>query len=107
MADIYNIDSQKLSYHPKRVADRIDGYESWEKAKSIYPIYMEVSPIGICNHRCVFCALDYMGYENRSLNKDIFRGRLTEMAGLGVKSIMFAGEGEPTLWKPLPETLDH
>ena len=107
MSDIYNIDSHKLIYHPGRVAEWFKGYESWEKAKSIYPIYMEVSPIGICNHRCVFCALDYMGYENRSLNKDIFRERLTEMAELGVKSIMFAGEGEPTLWKPLPEILNQ
>lgn len=107
MSDIYNIDSHKLNYHPERVAEWLKGHESWEKAKSIYPIYMEVSPIGICNHRCIFCALDYMEYQNRSLNKDILRERLTEMARLGVKSIMFAGEGEPTLWKPLPEILDH
>lgn len=107
MADIYNIDSHKLIYHPERVVEWIEGYESWDNAKSVYPIYVEVSPIGICNHRCIFCAVDYMGYENKRLNKDIFCKRLTEMAALGVKSIMFAGEGEPTLWKPLPEILDH
>lgn len=107
MSDIYNIDSHKLIYHPERVAEWQKADNDWEKAKTIYPIYMEVSPIGICNHRCVFCALDYMEYQNRSLDKDIFRERLTEMARLGVRSIMFAGEGEPTLWKPLPEILDH
>src|SRR3972149_2316558 len=107
MADIYNIDSHKLIYHPDRVDEWLKAHNDWGKAKSVYPIYMEVSPIGICNHRCVFCALDYMGYQTRSLDKDILRERLTEMAKLGVKSIMFAGEGEPTLWKPLPETLDH
>lgn len=107
MTDTYNIDSHKLVYHPARVAEWLKGNETWDKAKSIYPIYMEVSPIGICNHRCVFCAVDYVGYENRSLDKEIFRERLTEMAEAGVKSIMFAGEGEPTLWKPLPEILGH
>lgn len=107
MADKYNIDSHKLIYHPERVAAWVKEHQTWETAKEIYPIYLEVSPIGICNHRCVFCAVDFVGYKNRSLDEDIFRERLTEMAGLGVRSIMFAGEGEPTLWKPLAEILDH
>ena len=107
MADKYNIDSHKLIYHPERVANWVKGYEDWEKVKTIYPIYLEVSPFGACNHRCSFCAVDYIGYQNRSLNNDIFKERLDEMKLLGVKSLMFAGEGEPTLWKYLPETLDH
>lgn len=107
MADKYNIDSHKLIYHPERVAEWVKGHDSWELAKSIYPIYLEVSPIGICNHRCIFCAVDYVGYKNRSLNGEILKERLSEMAVQGVKSIMFAGEGEPTLWNPLPDVLDH
>jgi radical SAM protein with 4Fe4S-binding SPASM domain len=94
-------------YHPERVARWLACSGDWEKAKAIYPIYMEVSPIGACNHRCIFCAVDYVGYKTRSLSQEIFTDRLTEMARLGVKSIMFAGEGEPVLWKPLPEVLDH
>lgn len=107
MSDIYNIDSHKLIYHPQRVAEWLRSCDDWKKAESIYPIYMEISPFGACNHRCTFCAVDFVGYKNISLDKDIFRGRLTEMSCLGIKSIMFAGEGEPTLWKPLPEILDH
>lgn len=107
MADKYNIDSHKLIYHPERVGEWLQGYENWEVAKSIYPIYMEVSPIGVCNHRCTFCALDYVGYRNTSLKKDILKDRLTEMRRRGVKSIMFAGEGEPIMWKPLPEIIEH
>lgn len=107
MSDKYSIDSHKLIYHPEQVSEWVKSYSDWEKAKSIYPIYMEVSPFGACNHRCIFCAVDFVGYQSRSLNKDIFIERLTEMAHLGVKSIMFAGEGEPVLWRPLPEVLDH
>lgn len=105
--DRYSIDSHKLIYHPERVARWLDACDTWEKAKFVYPIYVEISPFGACNHRCVFCAVDYIGYKPRSLDKDILRERLTEMAGLGVKAIMFAGEGEPTLWKYLSEMLDH
>jgi len=107
MSDEHQIDSHKLIYHPERVSQWLEGRDDWDTAKSVYPIYIEVSPMGACNHRCTFCSVDYIGYQNRSLDADILRERLTEMSQLGVKSLMFAGEGEPSLWKPLPSILDH
>ena len=106
MADQYQIDGQKLMFHPERVAQWQKGREDWETARSIYPIYVEISPMGACNHRCTFCAVDYIGYQNRSLDLDVLKNCLTDMARLGVRSVMFAGEGEPALYKPLPEVLD-
>lgn len=107
MQDKYRIDSHKLIFHPERVAEWLKAKNDWEKAKKIYPIYVEVSPVGFCNHRCTFCALDFMEYKNRKLDQALLLARLTEMAGLGVKSIMFAGEGEPSLYKELPEAIEH
>lgn len=63
----------------------------------IYPLYMEISPSGGCNHRCTFCAFDYLGYEKRFLDTTLLKERLSEMGRLGVKSIMCGGEGEPLL----------
>jgi radical SAM protein with 4Fe4S-binding SPASM domain len=107
MSTSYRIDNHKLIFHPQRVAQWQTGHSEWETAKAIYPIYMEISPVGHCNHRCVFCAKDYIGYQKRELPFEILKDRLSEMAELGVKSIMFAGEGEPLLYKKLPEIIEH
>jgi len=98
--DKYKIDSHKLIYHIERLGD-------WLNDKLIYPIYMEVSPAGACNHRCTYCGLDFMNYQARYLKTAIFKQRLTELGKLGLKSIMYAGEGEPFLHKNMAEIINH
>lgn len=98
--DKYNIDSHKLMYHVSRVNDWMDG-------KNISPIYLEIATSGSCNYRCTYCALDFMEYQPRFLKTDILKKRLSEMARLGVKSIMYSGEGEPLLHKDIAEIINH
>jgi radical SAM protein with 4Fe4S-binding SPASM domain len=98
--DKYRIDSHKLIYHIPRVYD-------WLKGKNIYPVYMEVSPSGACNHRCLYCGLDFMGYKPNYLKADILKERLSELGNLGLKSIMYAGEGEPLLHPEMVSIIEH
>ncbi|MFQ5645523.1 MAG: radical SAM/SPASM domain-containing protein [bacterium] len=100
MGDKYKIDSHKLIYHVSRVND-------WLAGKTIYPLYMEISPSGTCNHRCTYCALDFMEYQRRFLDAGLLKERLSEMGGLGLKSVMFAGEGEPFLHNRMAEIINH
>ncbi|MFA5098673.1 MAG: radical SAM protein [Candidatus Paceibacterota bacterium] len=96
------MDSHKLNFHPRRVAEWLEA-EDWEKAKKVYPIYLEISPSGACNHRCIFCGLDFRGYVKEFLDKSVLKKRISEIANLGIKSVMFAGEGEPLLHKDMAE----
>jgi cyclic pyranopterin phosphate synthase len=96
--DKYRIDSHKLMYHVRRVSD-------WQEGKTIPPIYMELSPSGACNHRCSFCGLDFMGYQPRFLDTELFLLRFEELGALGLKSIMYGGEGEPLLHKGIAQLI--
>lgn len=96
MAENIRIDSHKLIYHPDVVA-------RWLKGENIYPIEIEISPSGACNHRCVFCAVDYIGYQPDFLDKDIILRDIRQMSQKGLKSVICSGEGEPLLNKDMPE----
>lgn len=95
--DLYQIDNHKLMQHPQRVAQWLDAGTDWDQIRKIYPLYVEISPVGQCNHRCTFCSVDYIGYQRRSIHPERLEMALGEMGRMGVKSVMFAGEGEPLL----------
>lgn len=99
--DRFAIDSHKLVYHPRRVAQWLEAADDWERVRAVYPLYMELSPMGACNHRCTFCAVDFVGYKPDRLDVGMLAERLPEMGRLGVRSIMYAGEGEPMLHKEM------
>ena len=104
MSDKYGIDGQKISYHPKEVAKLLEAKNDPNKLVDIYPIYVEISPVGACNHRCTFCAVDYIGYQaTNRIEVDAMMRVLEDMGANGVKSIMYAGEGEPLIHKKINE----
>lgn len=90
------MDSHKLIYHPEVVA-------RWMNGENIYPIEIEISPSGACNHRCVFCAVDYLEYKPFFLEKDVILRDVKHMSSRGLKSVICSGEGEPLLNKNLPD----
>ncbi|MBM3252758.1 MAG: radical SAM protein [Candidatus Omnitrophica bacterium] len=90
------VDNHKLMYHIERL-------HSWLRGEDIYPVYIEISPSGTCNHRCIFCAFEYLNYKSQFIDKKVLKRTLRGLAKCRVKSIMFSGEGEPFLHKNLPE----
>ena len=89
-----NIDNHKLMYHPEHV-------EEWSSRGDCAPIYVEVGPTNRCNHRCMFCALDWLEHGGADISSEVMYRNLEDMASFGIKSIMFAGEGEPLLHRDI------
>lgn len=98
MTQNYKLDSHKLTYHPERVAQ-------WYAGKSIFPIFVELSPVNNCNYRCEFCAFDYTRYGGNFLPMELLSGLIEDLGANGVKSIVIAGTGEPLMNKHIPEAI--
>jgi len=92
MAENLRLDSHKLIFHPEEVG-------RWNKGEFIPPIEVEISLSSACNHRCTFCGVEWMGYKPNILEKEILLKNLNQMAIAGVKSVVYAGEGEPLIHK--------
>ena len=93
------IEGHKLMYH-------VDEVSRWLKGDVVAPIYVEFGLINSCNHNCVFCALDYLKSKGSAINKDVLINNLKDMAEFGVKSVMFAGEGEPLMYPHISEAIE-
>jgi radical SAM protein with 4Fe4S-binding SPASM domain len=118
MSNDWQIDSHKLHLHPDRVAQWLAA-DTWEKAKKVMPIYFEVTPSAACNHRCKFCSVDTIGYkgtpsfiplvqaphDGNLIDPGLIIERMAESARLGVKSVMFAGTGEPLAHKRISDII--
>lgn len=98
--DEYRIDSHKLIFHPHTVSD-------WLKGKPVYPVYIDIGPYGGCNHRCVFCAYNYTKYKPISLGTTVLKSTINSMTDVGVKAIMYSGEGEPLLHRNITTIINH
>lgn len=83
------IDNHKLIFHPSRVSE-------WFKKGDCSPIYVEIGLTNKCNHKCIFCGLDWARGTD-TLKTDILLQNLEDMGKIGVKSICFSGAGEPAL----------
>src|SRR3990167_2030818 len=96
VADSWLMDSCKMAWHPCWL-------DKWLQGKMPVPIYAEIGLTNHCQHRCVFCSFDYSGYRQGHINDSVLKRTLTSMANIGVKSVMFAGEGEPFLHPQIVE----
>ncbi len=88
----FRLDGHKLLYHLDRV-------RAWQQGERIAPIQIDMGLTKFCNMKCSYCiAVTQGGMKRGQLIKPKALLRFVEDCGrLGVRSIAFIGDGEPTL----------
>lgn len=89
---VKDADGHKLDLHPERVAELL-------RNNKCMPLHAEIGLTNKCNHHCTFCSLDWITHGKEELEPGRLITILREMSRSGIKSVYYAGEGEPTLHK--------
>lgn len=87
----FQLDGHKLIYHLDRVRD-------WLQGKHIAPIHIDMGLTKFCNMKCIYCIGVTQGMSKGTMiERDSLMRFIEDCGQLGVRSIAFIGDGEPTL----------
>lgn len=88
----------KLDKILKRTSKRYRIYKHLPRdVNSIVPITLEIHPTNKCNTTCSFCAFSGLKAQEE-IPYPIFVRLIDEVINLGIKSVVFAGGGEPCIY---------
>ncbi len=90
------LDGNKLLHHLDRVNE-------WNRGNTIAPIYIAFSPTSFCNHHCIFCVYHYKEFKPIFFPLKRYQEMSQEWGLMGVRSVFFAGDGDPLLNKQCHE----
>lgn len=90
------LDGNKMLHH-------LDKVNAWDRGELIAPVYIAFSPTSYCNHHCVFCVYHYKEFKPIFFPLAKFQELTSEWANLGVRSLFFAGDGDPLVHKQCDE----
>ncbi|MCK9395107.1 MAG: radical SAM protein [Methylobacter sp.] len=87
----FRFDGHKMLYH-------LDRIQAWQNGQRFAPVHIDMGLTKFCNTACLYC---YAVVQNMTKGTMIGREALLQFVGdcgkLGVKSLGFIGDGEPTL----------
>jgi MoaA/NifB/PqqE/SkfB family radical SAM enzyme len=87
----FRFDGHKLMYHLDRLA-------AWERGERFAPIHIDMGLTKFCNTACLYCyAVVQNMTQGSMIGRDALLRYIEDCGRLGVRSIGFIGDGEPTL----------
>lgn len=99
------MDLSRLNLKPHKLFQHLDEVIKWRDGKYFAPIFVELSPIDVCNQRCHFCYTEYMGHQRLAIAEDLLVKIFEDLGEEGVKAVQIQGTGEPLLNQALPEAI--
>lgn len=94
------LNGTKLVYHLERL-------NQWNKGETVFPIFVEISPVAFCNQACIFCAYEYLSKTRDRLETSRLRELLDEFSHLGINGVFYSGEGEPLLHPDMVSLINY
>lgn len=87
----FRFDGHKMLYHLERI-------QAWQKGERFAPIHIDMGLTKFCNTACIYCfAVTQNMTKGTMIQRDALMNYIEDCGRLGVKSIGFIGDGEPTL----------
>ncbi|MDO8445616.1 MAG: radical SAM protein [Deltaproteobacteria bacterium] len=88
----YRLDGHKLIYHLDRILE-------WQRGERIAPIQIDMGLTKFCNVGCIYCIGVTQGgmTKGEMIEPDALMRFIGDCGRLGVRSIAYIGDGEPTL----------
>ncbi len=88
----FRLDGHKLLYH-------LDIVNAWKKGERVAPISIDMGLTKFCNTACIYCiGVTQGGFSRGSMiERDALMRFIEDCGRLGVKSVAFIGDGEPTM----------
>ncbi|MDH5326609.1 MAG: radical SAM protein [Gammaproteobacteria bacterium] len=87
----FRFDGHKMLHHLDRVL-------AWQNGERIAPIHIDMGLTKFCNTACLYCyAVVQNMTKGHMIQRDALLNYISDCARLGVRSIGFIGDGEPTL----------
>lgn len=83
-------DGTKIMYH----RDTVEAH--FKHGHRVAPIHIDMGIAKFCNVACVFCYGKYQEPAKTYIQRDALLGAIRDASAIGVKSIAFIGDGEPT-----------
>ena len=87
----YRFDGHKMLYHLERI-------QQWQAGEKFAPIHIDMGLTKFCNEACIYC---YAVVQNMTkgdlIEREALLNFIRDSGRLGVKSLGFIGDGEPTL----------
>lgn len=85
------LDGTKMLWHMDRVIAHFDNGER------VAPVHIDMGIAKFCNIRCVFCYGLYQQMQKTFIQKDVLLQTMRDAGEIGIRSIAFIGDGEPTM----------